>query len=61
MIKVVIEFEKIELHKDDIDNLECNFCDRALQSLKEVWYESDTENTILSICGECLEKYKLKL
>lgn len=59
-MKVEIEFEKIELHKDDIGELECNFCDRPCQSLKEIWWDSETKYTILSMCNECMDKYKVK-
>jgi len=59
-IEIKVKFEKVKLHKDDIGNLECNFCDRPCQSTKENWWDSETEYTILSICEECVKKYRIE-
>lgn len=57
MVEVKVNFEIIKIQPDDVGNLECNLCDRSCQSVDEVWWDSETDNTILSLCNECMLKH----
>lgn len=59
-IIIHLELEKIKSEKDDIGNIDCDFCEAPCQRVGETWYETTAGHVVLFFCPECIKKLKSK-